>query len=179
MHGSQRASCSGLRAPSKRLSIRKKELMQPTCWPWGFHIPFPAALASFSISFFLLSSSVGSRLISFNFAQPLFSNSEVRSTPATSAWPRSRGISSLEGREWIDVKDISLPTVSVRRNSRDSKAQGCRSWTFISDHWPQFIEGWWAHLVLSRRCTKTRGCQVSKMKHTGICLLNKCWGCNI
>lgn len=126
MHESQRASCGGLRGPSKRSSSRKQELMQPTCGPWGFHIPFPAAFASFSISFFLLSSSVASRLISFNFAQPFLSNSKVRSTPATSAWPRSRGISSLEGREWIDVKEISLPTVSVRRNSRDSKAQGCR-----------------------------------------------------
>lgn len=136
MHESQQASCSVLGVPWKRLSHRKKGLIQLTCWPWGFHIPFPAALASFSISFFLLSSSVASRLISFNFAQPFLSNSEVRSTPATSAWPRSREISSLVGREWIDVKEISLPTVSVRRNSRDSKAQGCR-WLVIpkSVHW--------------------------------------------
>jgi len=37
----------------------------------------------------------------------------------------SRGTSSLDGREWIEAKLISLPTTKALRNSRDWNAQSC------------------------------------------------------
>ena len=96
-----------------------------TFCPWGFQIPFPAFFASISRSFFLLSSSDASRLISLSLAHPFLRSSDAKSTPPISAVPRSRGMSSLVGNECMEVKDISLPTASWRRNSRDSNAHGC------------------------------------------------------
>lgn len=88
-------------------------------------MPFIPLFASFSKSFLLKSSSLGSRLLfSLAFAQPVFSNSVVRSMPPISACPKSRGVSSLEGKVCVGVNVISLPTAKARKYSRLSNAQG-------------------------------------------------------
>lgn len=97
---------------------------QQTLGPCGFHNPFPAPLDSASRSFFLRSSSVGSLLCSLILAHPFLNNSDPTSSPPISAVPKSRGMSSLGGKECVEVNDISFPTASARRKSRDSNAQG-------------------------------------------------------
>jgi len=90
-----------------------------------FQMPFPASLASSSSFLRLRSSGVGSLLFSFDLPHPFFKISETRSMPLDSAVPMSRGTSSLDGREWIEAKLISLPTTKALRNSRDWNAQSC------------------------------------------------------
>ena len=90
-------------------------------------IPFCAARASASRDFLAMSASVSSRLFSFTFAHPAFSNSVARSRSPSWACPKSREILSVEGSECVDVKLISLPTTRARRKSRDSNANGWRT----------------------------------------------------
>jgi hypothetical protein len=67
--------------------------------------------------------------------------------------PMSRGMSSLEDRECVEVKDISFPTASARMNSRDSNAQGLtmdtdehKSCTLAKNNAPHHHE--WMYQVL-------------------------------
>lgn len=101
----------------------------------SLQIPFPAALAWLSTSLFFASSSLTpSRslpLLSLIFAHPLRRISSAKSAGTPPIWisaaPRSRSVpSSPAGSECKEVNEISLPTRRARRNSRDSKAQGCR-----------------------------------------------------